>query len=345
MNRTKRNLKIAAWNIVLWVVSYFGLLLVFSKSESIRYLDYIYTLLFHLPLLLGVVWNQYSMHKWLDEQKLKIYVVSFFVALLLIIVSYPLVFDVIAPFIFPDLYFVTVYEWFEILGIGLVYIGLSLLLHLSKNWTKLKEKEAELAKIQEEKTKSELKALRAQINPHFLFNSLNAIYGESIKKSDKAPEMVLMLSDILRYVVENMNKQQISVKEELAYIEKYIALQKLRLNNPEKVNLSVKGNLKDLFISPLLLINFVENTFKHGDVANLKHPAIFNFEFSNNELFFTAKNAKKCPNKLNKEIDSNSGMGLINTKTRLEHSYPSKHTLTIDENDESFQVKLKMELS
>lgn len=345
MSLSKKSFIKIGWNLLFWSISFFGLLTVFSKSDSIRYLDVVYTFLFHLPIILGVVWNQYAMWKFLDLSKLKIYGLSFILALIIIVQAYPIVFDVLSPIVFPDLYFVTVYEWYEILGIGFVYICLSLLLHLSKNWSKLKEKEIELAKIEEEKTKSDLKALRAQINPHFLFNSLNAIYGESIKKSDKAPEMVLMLADILRYVVENMDKQRISVEEELAYIKKYIALQKIRLNNPELVQISVQGNFKGLCISPLLLINFVENAFKHGDVTNTKSPIDFTFNFKNNELIFVSKNAKKITKDSETEIKNITGLGLLNTKKRLEHSYPGKHTLLKNEDEVNYQIVLTLTLS
>ena len=345
MGLTKKSLKVLGWNAFIWSISFFGLLNVFAKSDSIRYLDVVYTLLFHIPLVLGVVWNQLAINHFLEKGRLKVYLLSFLLALIIIVQTYPLVFDVFAPFVFPDLYFVTVFEWFEILGIGLAYISLSLLLNLSKNWSKLKEKELELAKIEEEKTKSDLKALRAQINPHFLFNSLNSIYGETIKKSDKAPQMVIMLSDILRYVVENMEKQQISLEEELSYIKKYITFQKNRLNNSEQVKLTISGAFKGVSISPLLLITFIENAFKHGELSDTTKPITFNIICEKEELIFRVNNYKKIALDVGEEIERTSGMGLSNAKKRLEHSYANKHTLVITEDETYYKLELHIILS
>ena len=154
-------------NSLFWVISFIVLLRLFTRTDDTRTIDVIYTALFHLPLLVGVIWNQLALREFLEKGNRIAYILAFLMAVLFIVQIYPLTFDLLAPLLFPDYYFITVYEWYEIGGIGLVYVSMSLLLHLAKGWFRQQESIVQLAQLKEEKTASELQALRARINPHF----------------------------------------------------------------------------------------------------------------------------------------------------------------------------------
>jgi sensor histidine kinase YesM len=324
------------------VVSFAITLNLFSTGDEIRRTDWIYTFLFHIPLVIGVVFNQFSLKYFLEKKLTLAYILSFFLSIIFVVQIYPITFDLLAQALFPSYYFVAIYSWYEILGIGLIYITLSLLLYLSKSWFEKKETEIRVTKLEEEKTKSELKALRAQINPHFLFNSLNMIYGEALRKTDKAPAMILKLSDILRYVVDNMNHNSVTLNQEIEYIEKFIDLQKERLSNPERVIFSKKGDFDGLNISPLLLITFIENAFKHGSVSGVNERIAVNIVANDKRITLLVQNATNNIEVI--DASSSSGMGLVNTKRRLEFIYADKYSLEINQKEEFYKIELIIDL-
>jgi len=131
-----------------------------------------------------------------------------------------------------------------------------------------------LREIKEEKQLSEIAYLRAQINPHFLFNTLNSIYALTLQKSDYASDAVMKLSKMMRYVVSDSSKELVPLQQDLDYIKNYIQLQQLRIVNKDSIQFSMKGNFSQLNISPLLLINFIENAFKYGVVDDVEKPIV-----------------------------------------------------------------------
>ncbi|WP_340105205.1 sensor histidine kinase [Rhodohalobacter sp. 8-1] len=328
-------------NGLFWVVSFIVLLRLFTRTDEIRSIDIIYTALFHLPLLVGVVWNQIALKHFLEKGNRVSYAFAFLMAVIFIVQIYPLTFDGLAPLLFPDYYFITVYEWHEIGGIGLVYVSLSLLLHLASGWFKQQESIAQLAQLKEEKTVAELQALRARINPHFLFNSLNTIYGETLKKSAKAPKLVLELSDLLRYVVDHTDEEQVPLKRELEYVEKFIHLQKVRVNNPEKIRFSIDTETRDLMLPPLLLITFIENCFKHGSVSEETDFIHISIKTTGNRLTLNTRNsvAEKAFTP-----DQKSSLGLENARRRLELSLPGNYSLEYGSENNEYHLTLTMEL-
>lgn len=189
--------------------------------------------------------------------------------------------------------------------------------------------------LETEKLNAELAFLKSQINPHFLFNSLNNIYSLAYQKSDKAPEAILKLSEIMRYMLYESNDDKVSLEDEVNYLENYIELQKLRVK--EQVYLELRINIDNYQhrIMPLLVISFLENVFKHGVATDKEHPIRITVEVQNNRLHFKAQNKK---NKLNK--DKSGGIGLINLKRRLELGYPDKHTFIIQDNDDFYSSEL-----
>jgi len=190
------------------------------------------------------------------------------------------------------------------------------------------------------RTNTELIYLRKQTNPHFLFNSLNSIYSLAHKKSDLVPDAIVTLSELMRYMLYETDNKTVALEKEINYIQNYIELQKLRLNNIEDIFINVHGDTKNKFIEPLLLISFVENAFKYGtDYKGAAHVKIKVFILENNLDFRienTIENYIKDP--------ENSGIGLVNIQNRLDLLYPNAHELTISQENQYYRVHLNLEL-
>jgi len=199
-----------------------------------------------------------------------------------------------------------------------------------------------LKKIREEKLSSEISYLKAQINPHFLFNTLNSIYSLAIQKSDLAPIAVVKLSAIMRYVTSDAQKDKVSLEKELNYMLDYIDLQKMRFGETLNLNYKVNGSWANKQIAPLLLVPFVENAFKYG--VNPEKESSVNIEVTieGMNLIMQVDNAI-----LNMKRDDQyeGGLGLENTKNRLQLLYPGKHVLRITETQTDFSLYLKIDLS
>jgi len=194
--------------------------------------------------------------------------------------------------------------------------------------------------IEAQKSKTELEALKNQLNPHFLFNSLNSIYSLTVKKSNDAPEAVIMLSELMRYMLYIANNDKVLLKDELQYVENYLQLQRMRIAKSENVKTSIKGAISAQKISPLLFISYIENAFKYGTDFNGNTDVSIDINVKEDELQFKCANLIGSRNK----DEENSGIGLQNTKERLELLYPKKHWLTIEEKDNQFVVDLKLKL-
>ncbi|MBK8805311.1 MAG: histidine kinase [Bacteroidales bacterium] len=195
--------------------------------------------------------------------------------------------------------------------------------------------------VHNEKLKTELTFLKTQINPHFLFNVLNSIYSLSLKKSDKVPEIILKLSEMMRYMLYESEVNKVSLDKEIDYINNYISLQKLRVFENCTITFSVSDNTNGVTIAPMILIPFVENAFKHGISHTDDSPIDISLERKDSKLLFTVKN------KLHKNLhtDKTGGIGIQNVKRRLELLYPDKHKLEIVELDNNFVVSLHLKLN
>lgn len=199
-----------------------------------------------------------------------------------------------------------------------------------------------LREVESEKQKAELSYLKAQINPHFLFNSLNSIYSLSIEKSDNTPEAIVKLSGMMRYMLEESDKKMVPLDHEIEYITNYIDLQKLRLGNSVKLEHAVSGETVGYLIVPLMLIPFVENCFKHGVNAEEDPEIRIRIDVRKNVLYFSAWNTKvHIGNKNSKR----RGLGVENTRKRLRLAYPGKHELLIEDTKDHYSVSLSISLT
>lgn len=229
-------------------------------------------------------------------------------------------------------------EFIPTISIFIVVLFVSLGLRMN---SELKRAEEEKIKIEKEKLNAELSYLKAQVNPHFLFNTLNIIYTLATMRSDQTAEAVMKLSKLMRYVISDIQTPSVPLEKEIGYIENYIELNRLRMAKNNQICFNISGNPEGLQISPFILIPFVENAFKHGTSAIEPMLIDISIAVSNNELYFSVKN-----NKLNiiSQDDESTGIGNENTRKRLEMIYKENYTLQIIETDKTFEVKLKVVL-
>ncbi len=198
--------------------------------------------------------------------------------------------------------------------------------------------------LQRQSLQSELNFLKSQINPHFLFNTLNSLYALTLKKSDKAPEIVLRLSEMMRYMLYECNEPKVALSKEIKYVKNYLELEKLRHGQNFNIDFNIDGSINGQTIAPLLFIPFLENSFKHGMDHQLNEGFVkIDLTIEDEKLNLDVKNSKyKMPNKPGKK---SGGIGLANVKRRLELVYPQKHGLEIKEKENQFKVSLDLDLS
>jgi LytS/YehU family sensor histidine kinase len=184
----------------------------------------------------------------------------------------------------------------------------------------------------------ELQYLKNQIHPHFLFNTLNTIYGFALKQAKETPDLILKLSNLLDYILYQVNKPTVSLKEEVLHIEEYIELEKIRFQDTLKVTFNASDIPEDVQVSPMLLIPFVENAFKHGSLIESMLTVEIELKLSENKLEFLIKNTA-----LDADIKKNeSRIGLRNIQKRLDLLYDNNHLLKIKNKNNEFEVYLEI---
>lgn len=194
-------------------------------------------------------------------------------------------------------------------------------------------------KIRQEKDRMELQFLKSQINPHFLFNSFNNLYGLSLTEPDKTPDAILKLAGLTRYMIYESSEDRVALGSELTYLQNLIELQKLRYEEPVCLELDMPHTGQDLQIAPLLLIAFAENAFKHGELHDPEHPVQITLQLSGNHLYFRVAN-KISPH----QKDSAGGIGLANVRRRLHLLYGGNHSLRISSEGGNYESILNLVL-
>ncbi|MBP6531877.1 MAG: sensor histidine kinase [Bacteroidia bacterium] len=199
----------------------------------------------------------------------------------------------------------------------------------------------QLRRTEKEKLNAELSYLKAQINPHFLFNTLNSIYSLAIEKSDYTPTAVVKLSGMMRYVLTESSTEFVSLEKEINYIRDFVDLQKIRLGDTAEVHFEISGEYFGNRIAPLILIAFIENAFKHGVNPDEKSNIVIDLKISNHKLFLLVKNKKV--NLISNSEHSNL-VGLENTINRIKLIYSSKYKLKFNDLADEYIVELTLEL-
>ena len=209
---------------------------------------------------------------------------------------------------------------------------------LIKDW--LERRHLKLA-LQYQEMEAELKFLKAQVNPHFLFNALNNAYTLAYTGSQKAAPVILKLSEMMRYMLYDSQAERVSLDKELSYLKNYIELQQLKKSTRQNIHFEVASSTNTIQIPPLLFIPFFENAFKHGNIEDIEHGWVKStLKTSRMAIDFTISNSFNP----HKRKDSVGGIGLENIQQRLKLLYPQKHQLQITKHDQVFSVTLHIDL-
>lgn len=224
----------------------------------------------------------------------------------------------------------------------LIFLVITTLLKFTRDSIALQDVELRIKEVEKQKIEAELKVLKAQVNPHFFFNTLNSLYSLTLDKSDKAPELILKLSELMRYVIYEAREDDIPIKRQLEFLQNYIYLESIRAGDSLKVEMKVSGSHHEITTDPLLFIVFVENAFKHGKKSGEPQPYIdLNFDLSDTKKVVFSLQNNKDEYKMTMQKDQ-KGIGLENVKKRLQMLYPGKHQLKIFETEDIYRVDLSI---
>jgi LytS/YehU family sensor histidine kinase len=225
--------------------------------------------------------------------------------------------------------------WFSSGRLVLIYGIYALLIRLAVGWYESQKMKSSMIL---EKQASELALLRSQVNPHFLFNTLNNIYSLVYKKSDDAPQAVMKMSAIMRYMLYDATSDHVMLDKEVEYLKSFIELEQLRVRHQDFVELSITGEMEGRTIAPMLLIPFVENAFKHGSKSSGNPGIWITLEILPDEIRFRIKNYLRKNS--NSTQDPVNGIGLKNVRRRLNLLYPGNYTLETGNNEPFYHVNL-----
>jgi len=327
--------------IFFWCVSLLFFYRLFSKRESgFSPIDLLYAALF-LALLapMVLVVNHWLIPTFVNRAR---YFLSIFIYLLFSILGTLLnqwFFDGAVDRLFPGLYLINYYSFTELWQFYLAFPAVAGLLQLSKGWFLHLEASQRIEQLKAQNLEAELKSLKGQVNPHFLFNALNSIYALALKNSEKTAPSVMQLSDLLRYSLYQTEKEYVRIEDEIEMIEKYIEIQETRLQHPVHIQLDFKNYDPGFKIPPMLLQPLFENAFKHGDTMG--RPFIKADLFtSEDKLTFSISNPVFEPS--DTSWKDSGGVGLHNIQKRLELIYPDKHQFKTTETGTHFMVQIEI---
>lgn len=322
---------------VFWVLSIYGIGSYFSISNTVKFIDFFYAGLFHIPLFFLVYINlTLLIPRFLQKGRYVSYVTTGLLAIVAAYGVHELTFEFLLPLLPTEYYMVSFTDWQVLVTIFVIYLVLTTLLKLSKSWYVLQ-------RVEKEKLAIELNSLKSQVNPHFLFNSLNSIYSQALAKSEQTPDTVLELSNLLRYMLYEVGEAKVDLGKEVEMMENYVELQKLRADASSDISFQVNGHDLDKKVAPLLFFPLIENSFKHG-VKGVSDQAYVHIllESTEKEISFEIENNKGDVDDM--EQGKYGGIGLENVKRRLSLIYPGKHKFAIEDGDDIYRVTLKIQL-
>jgi hypothetical protein len=343
----KNAITIISHSIFWIVIYYFYAYFLGYGSSNTRYVNLFSGFLMPVTILISYFLIYYLIPNYLLTKKYKYFILysvyTFIISVYIIILSilYGLIYsesylevdtvDTVdtapitktLPFIVLGVYFVV-----------LIVVSLSLIMHNYNSIVKNESLNNKILNAQLELKEQELKFLKMQIHPHFLFNSLNTIYGFALKKGDEAPEMILKLSNLLDYILYQIEKPSVLLQDEINHLLDYVSLEKMRFHDTLEVKIEKNIKNENSQIAPMLLIPFVENAFKHGAIFKGKLKVNILLKTKEDELFFKISNTSMEDHNFEK------GIGLENIKKRLEMLYPGVHKIDIEQRENSFSVQL-----
>ncbi|MDA3954131.1 MAG: histidine kinase [Bacteroidales bacterium] len=341
-----KKVKTVFFHVLFWVVVWFFFNYFFSyNSDDTRYVMWFTSILLPLTMLITYFIVYFLIPRYLLEKKywqfaLYSFYTLIFSAYLIVLVIYAcliflLSFNIsIMPPMSKNFLFILILVY---LVVGMVSF-VSILNHNFKIDSRNKELQNKILATQLQLKDQELNYLKKQIHPHFLFNTLNTIYGFAIKQSKQTPEIILKLSNLLDYILYQINKPRVSLKEEILHIKEYIELEKIRFQDTLKIVFSANEIDDKIQIAPMLLIPFIENAFKHGNIIDGSLKVEINILITDYQLDFSIKNTVLSNSK---EKESN-GIGLENLRKRLDLHYANNYSLKKEVKDNWYAVKLSI---
>ena len=326
----------------LWLLAFFIILFIFSKGQTPITADYIYTLSFLIVVAIPVNLNFYVlMPKFLKLERYAIYCLLFVTNYLFFAFLANQFFKPILDVFFQDFFFVSYLSKIGFYTNFAIILIASTLFKLAEDWFYFNNNQNRNLKQQNQHINKQLLVLRAQINPHFLFNSLNVIYAMALEKNENITTAIVELSDVLRYVIYDSDTERVALKEELKLIKNYISFQKYRGQTFNKINLDIDVKDETFKIHPMLLLPLIENAYKYGFSGDDTSENItIKIQQKANNFCFLIKNKNQDQN--NKLEDNYSGFGLKNLKDNLNLVYPNQHLFSINTTNQTFTVILKL---
>ena len=296
--------------------------------------NFLYVVVFHLTIVAAVYFNlKVLIARFLNQSRFGSYLAyTAGLCLLTAVLNFAL-FDYFIDKLFPSLYYISYFRIWELVLIVAAYLVFTGILFLIWQYAQMLIEKRDAAR-------NELSALKSQINPHFLFNNLNTIYSMASQKDDRTPEVILKLSDFLRYILYDTSSETILLEKEVEIIQTYVGLQKERVN-PEitQIHFTTEGNFSGVNIAPLLLLPLAENCFKHGVGKGRGSIRIF-VELRDGQLNFQTINTIA----LREAGHENGGIGIKNVGKRLNLIYPDRHSLEFQEEGGIFRLDMKIQL-
>ncbi|MDT0557465.1 histidine kinase [Ichthyenterobacterium sp. W332] len=333
---------IIVFNLVLWFVVFWILLFIFSKTSKPIKIDYIYTAGFIFTLISPVLLNFYILiPKLLKRQRYLLYILGFIANIAIWERLHSWLFRDTLDAIFKDYFFVSYHSNTSITIIFIVVLVVTAFVKLTEDWIYYNANESKLLRENNQIIESQLLALRSQINPHFLFNSLNVIYSMAIEEKKDIKSAILQLSDILRYIIYDADTKKVPLSKEIELLSNYIEFQKYRTHNINTVRFNTSVDNETFHIYPMLLLPIVENAFKHADFSKLGKTITLDFIQNKTDFMFSVSNPIS-ENNSTETVDFYSGFGLESIKKNLEIVYPNQHLLNITSENTKFKVELKL---
>lgn len=297
--------------------------------------NFMYVVVFHLSIMGAVYFNlKFLLVRYLNKSQFLKYITCVIALVFGTAVLNYSTFNYFIDKLFPSLYYISYFKIWELIVIVKIYMVTSILVFLFVQYF-------EMLIARRDAARNELSALKAQINPHFLFNNLNTIYSMASQKDERTPETILKLSDFLRYILYDTAGETIPLQKEVEIIETYISLQKERINSEiTSVEFEPKGDFSEVKIAPLLLLPLVENCFKHG-IGKSKGKIKIQIELEDKNLRFCTFNTVA----LRETSNENGGIGIANVEKRLNLIYPDQHSFEFQEEDGIFKLEMRIQLA
>jgi hypothetical protein len=329
-------------HLAFWVLASVVCFKIFAYSPETRNSDFLYTFLFLNSAAAVVYLNQLAIRRCLAKEAYWTYAFAVICILGFGITLHYATFNYLPNWLFPDFYFISYYRPLEILLFMLAFWAISTLLKLSKAWFRELAQKQAMQKLEQAKTKAELSALKAQLDPHFLFNNLNSIYSLALEEDPRTAEAVLKLSENLRYVLYESGDQETPLSAEIKHLENYFQLQHWRFEGLLDTEVEIKGRVEDLNLPPLLWLPLLENAFKYVGKNDL--GAFFvrcKLDLGPDRLHFALHNSLPATQTPKTEL---GGIGLRNLRRRLELLYPDKHHFNLVQTERELAAILELKI-